>query len=147
MPTARLADDLAADPRSLALQVARRTASAATGDGGPSHVLLVIDQFEEVFTLCPHEEERTAFIANLLDAVPPDGRCGGPLTLILALRADFYAQCAGYPLLRQALESSQHYIGAMNRDELRQAIVAPAEVGGLGDRARAGRPAGARCGR
>ncbi len=65
-----------------------------------------------------------------MEAVPPDGRYGGPLTLVLALRADFYAQCAGYPLLRQALESSQHYIGAMNRDELRQAIVGPATAGG-----------------
>ena len=65
-----------------------------------------------------------------MEAVPPDGRYGGPLTLVLALRADFYAECAGYPLLRQALESSQHYIGAMNRDELRQAIVGPATAGG-----------------
>ena len=53
VPAARLVDDLAADPRSLALHVARRTASAATVDGGPGHVLLIIDQFEEVFTLCP----------------------------------------------------------------------------------------------
>ena len=135
-PRPGLVDDLAADPRSLALHVARR--GAATGDDNPSHMLLIIDQFEEIFTLCPNEEERAAFIANLLEAVPPDGRCGGPLTLVLALRADFYAQCAGYPLLRQALETSQHYIGAMNRDELRQAIIGAGRGGRLGDRARIG---------
>ena len=52
------------------------------------------------------------------------------LHLVIALRADFYGQCAGYPGLRRALETSQHYIGPMDAAELRRCIEGPLEVGG-----------------
>ena len=125
---ARLADDLAADPRCLGLLMARR---ATTGGGQGRRLLLIVDQFEEVFTLCPREEERTAFVESLMSAVSVErGGCGGPLTLALALRADFYGQCARYPSLRRALECCQQYIGAMDEAELRRCIQSPLAVGG-----------------
>ena len=104
---------------------------ATTGGGQGRRLLLIVDQFEEVFTLCPREEERTAFVESLMSAVSVErGGCGGPLTLALALRADFYGQCARYPSLRRALECCQQYIGAMDEAELRRCIQSPLAVGG-----------------
>ena len=95
---------------------------------GADHLCFFVDQFEELFTLCRNLQERQAFIDNLLNAAMPD--TGGLLTLILTLRADFYAHCAQYDELRQALETEQKYIGAMNREELRRAIREPAQQHG-----------------
>ena len=66
-----------------------------------------------------------SFIDNLLIAAKADGR----RLIVISLRADFYASCAGYPQLRQALARSQEYIGAMNDEELRRAIEEPARRG------------------
>ncbi len=88
--------------------------------------LLVVDQFEEVFTLCRDELERRAFIDQLLAAGGP----GGSAWVLLTLRADFYAQCAPYAALRAALAANQEFIGPMTADELRRAIEEPARRGG-----------------
>jgi WD40 repeat protein/DNA-binding SARP family transcriptional activator len=117
---AALLDDLARDPRSLHL-AATRLAQESPG----SHLLLLVDQFEELFTLCRAEAERRAFVDNLLYAAETPG----PTLVVLALRADFYAQCAPYENLRRALAQRQQYIGAMSTAELRQAIEEPARCG------------------
>jgi WD40 repeat protein/transcriptional regulator with XRE-family HTH domain len=119
--TAALMDDFARDPRSLQIFVQRKV-----GLENGSRLLLVVDQFEELFALCHSEAERTCFIHNLLSAATEvDGR----VILIITLRADFYAHCANYPQLREALARRQEYIGAMNLDELRRAIEEPAQRG------------------
>jgi WD40 repeat protein len=119
--TARLMDDLARDRRSLHLFASRETKSERD-----PHLLLIIDQFEELFALCRSEDERGAFIASLLEAASePDG----PVLVLITLRADFYAHCAEYPQLREALAAQQEYIGAMNDAELRRAIEEPAGRG------------------
>jgi WD40 repeat protein/class 3 adenylate cyclase len=87
--------------------------------------LLVVDQFEEVFTLCGDEGERRAFIDALLDAAERGTR------VIIALRADFYGHCTAYPRLAAALEDRQALVGPMSEDELRRAIERPAEHAGL----------------
>ncbi|MGD2050690.1 MAG: BTAD domain-containing putative transcriptional regulator, partial [Chloroflexota bacterium] len=116
--TATLLDDLAHDPRSLHLAAAR----IAHLNGG-SQVLLVVDQFEELFSLCHDEVERKAFVDNLLYAAGTPG----PTVVVVVLRADFYAQCAPYENLRQALCARQQYIGAMSSKEVRRAITEPAQ--------------------
>jgi DNA-binding beta-propeller fold protein YncE len=58
------------------------------------------------------------------------GKGGGPTIVVVALRADFYAHCANYPQLRQALSQQQEYIGSMSGEELRRAIETPAKRGG-----------------
>jgi hypothetical protein len=85
--TATLMDDLARDPRSLHLAV-RRQLSRAPAD----RLLLVVDQFEELFTQCRSDAEREAFVDNLMSAVAPEA--AGPMIIVIALRADFYAHCA-----------------------------------------------------
>jgi len=118
---AQLMDDLAGDARSLGLYT-RRELQAAPG----KRMLLVIDQFEELFSLCRSEAERSAFIGNLLCAASePDG----PILVIITLRADFYAHCGAYLELREALARQQEYIGAMRTEELRRAIEEPARRG------------------
>ncbi len=87
--------------------------------------LLVVDQFEEVFTLCRDGEERRAFIEALLDAAER----GTPV--LLALRADFYGHCATYPRLAAALKHRQELVGPMSEEELRRAIEGPAQHAGL----------------
>ena len=126
---ATLVDDLSKDPRSLHFFLSRR----AQIDNG-SHTLLVIDQFEELFTLCRDEFEREAFIDNLLTALSPSPltplpQGEGKLTLIITLRADFYAYLAQYPELRDAVAQQQEYIGPMTAEELRSAIEEPARRG------------------
>ena len=86
----------------------------------------MIDQFEELFTLCHSVEERTAFINNLLAAAFEED---GKAIIVITLRADFYAHCASYLQLRQALAKHQEYIGAMSDEEMRRAIEEPAERG------------------
>ena len=102
-------------------------------------VLILVDQFEEVFTLCHDEVERISFIEKLLSAatLTPSplsqqerGWGEGQTTVVIALRADFYSHCAQYPLLRQAVAAQQEYIGQMTMGELRRAIEEPAKCGG-----------------
>lgn len=126
--TAVLIDDLRRDPRSLGLYVLKLLDVGAEGKrkrGRADHLLLVVDQFEELFTLCRDEAERQVFIDNLLTAVDTS-----PLLLVLSLRADFYPHCARYENLRQAIAAFQEYIGPMSAAEMRRAIEEPAHRNG-----------------
>jgi WD40 repeat protein/class 3 adenylate cyclase len=87
--------------------------------------LVVVDQFEEAFTLCRDEAERHAFVDRLLDTAERDVR------VIVIVRADFYGHCAAYARLAAALEDRQALIGPMTEEELRRAIDRPAERAGL----------------
>ncbi|WP_327350581.1 nSTAND1 domain-containing NTPase [Streptomyces sp. NBC_01304] len=89
---------------------------------GPGDILLVIDQFEEVFTLCADPAERTRFLALLLTAAEPSAR----LRVVLAVRADFYGRCAEHGPLAEALRDSTLLVGPMTPTQLRQAVVRPA---------------------
>ncbi len=120
---ATLADNLERDPRSLAFALGRLTSRA-----GSPHLLLVVDQFEELFTLCRDDAEREAFIDNLLVAVPREQ--SSRIKVVLALRADFYAHCAQHPALRGAVAKYQEYIGPMTAEEMQRAVEGPAEGGG-----------------
>ncbi len=121
LTTTTLMDDLARDPRTL------RMYSHLTFPEG-RRLLLVIDQFEELFTLCREERERESYIDNLLLATAPE--LDRPIHVVVALRADFYAHAAQYANLREALARRQEYIGPMTADELRRAIEGPAQRGG-----------------
>ncbi|MFI1480357.1 hypothetical protein [Streptomyces sp. NPDC020747] len=93
-----------------------------TGD-----TLLVVDQFEEVFSLCHDPAERATFLDQLLAARDPDSR----LRVILAVRADFYGRCAEHGPLAEALSDANLLVGPMQPDRLREAIVRPATIARL----------------
>jgi len=94
----------------------------------PVHRLVVlVDQFEEVFTVCQDEALRRAFLDNLLYAATITG---GQTVVVLTLRADFYGKCASYPNLAGALAGHQELVGPMTEEELRRAIERPAQLVG-----------------
>ena len=109
-------------------------------DSSP-RLVLIVDQFEEVFTQCPDEQQRQAFIHALCAAAapPPDG--GGtprgvlssrdaPAMVVLGIRADFYARTASYPELVPYLQNCQ-VVGPIDQAGLRAAIEKPAAPAGL----------------
>ncbi|QDY76519.1 hypothetical protein [Streptomyces qinzhouensis] len=81
---------------------------------------LIVDQFEEVFTLCRDPGERDEFLAALLSAAD------GAVRVVLGVRADFYTHCTRFPLLVAALRHSQVMLGPMTAEELGRAITRPA---------------------
>jgi WD40 repeat protein/energy-coupling factor transporter ATP-binding protein EcfA2 len=117
-------DALAQDPRTLHLAV-----ELALANRNPSaRVLVVIDQLEEVFTLCGDESERRQLFSTLLHAATAPG---GRTAVVVTLRADFYARCAAHPELAQLISAEQMLVGPMDEDALRQAIQEPARRVGL----------------
>ncbi|GHC83950.1 nSTAND1 domain-containing NTPase [Streptomyces flavofungini] len=132
IPRLRRADDGMARPAAIRIltpgEHPLRTHTAvftpATGDGD---TWLIIDQFEEVFTLCRDPQERADFIDRLLEARGPDSR----LRVVLGVRADFYGRCAEHRVLADVLSDASLLVTAMSPGELRQAVVKPAQVSGL----------------
>jgi WD40 repeat protein/transcriptional regulator with XRE-family HTH domain len=121
LPVRKLADELARDPLALSA-----TLNRVTGDTSAAHAILVVDQFEELFTLCRSESEQNSFVESLLAAASQQG---GVAIVVIVLRADFYAHCARFNLLRRAISQHQEYIGLMTNEELRCTIEEPARRG------------------
>ena len=90
-----------------------------------TRVVLLIDQFEEVFTQTISEDERQHFIDLLVTAVTEPR---GPIILILTLRADFYDRPMHYLELCKLIESNQRLVPPMDLKELREVIEKPAEL-------------------
>ncbi|HET9516925.1 MAG TPA: AAA family ATPase, partial [Actinoplanes sp.] len=123
VPAGALLDDWALDPARLHLTVRQVLAARPTG----SQLLLVVDQFEEVFTLCD-ADRRAAWTAALVAATrTPDSR----VRVVLGVRADFYSHCLQLPDLVEELRDGQIPVGAMTAGQLREAIVNPAQRAGL----------------
>src|SRR5262249_8924641 len=101
-----------------------RAARFLVADSSPSRrFFLLVDQFEEVFTLCEKEELRAAFIAALAEAAR---QREGPVVVVLTLRADFYPKIAAWEDLARLVDQHQYLVGPMNEAQLRLAIEEPA---------------------
>jgi hypothetical protein len=102
----------------------------AERDQPPSlrRLLLVVDQFEELFTQCADEGQRQAFITALhAAATAAHGPDRAPAALVvLGVRADFEARCADYPQLAGAVQD-RYLVTAMTERQLRMAITEPAK--------------------
>ncbi|MEG3928389.1 nSTAND1 domain-containing NTPase [Microcoleus sp. T3_D1] len=86
-------------------------------------LLLVADQFEELYTLCQVKEEQERFANELLTAIAQKN-----ITLVLTLRADFYGYVLSYRPFRDALqEFTPQLLSSMKREELQAAIELPAQ--------------------
>ena len=97
-------------------------------EGGGERGVLVVDQFEELFTVCRDEHERTDFLDALVALAENRDR---HVQVVVAMRADFYGRCATYDGLARLVGANQVLVGPMRRDELRRAIVEPARRVGL----------------
>ncbi|AVV47096.1 DNA-binding protein [Streptomyces sp. P3] len=121
-PPGERADRLVAALRSWAL-AARR----------PRGCVVIVDQFEEVFTLCDDETERGAYVAALaaLAGGGDEPEAGATaFTVVLGVRADVTGRCLEYPQLVPVVSDGLFALGAMTTDELRECIVRPAAATG-----------------
>ncbi|MGH3833967.1 MAG: WD40 repeat domain-containing protein, partial [Pseudonocardiaceae bacterium] len=98
------------------------------GESSAARLVVIVDQFEELFTLCTDERQRRTFIELLAGLAGPPQPVG---VVVAGVRADFYAACANYPQLRTALQDSPLVVGPMSDTELRAAIRYPAQAVGL----------------
>jgi len=99
--------------------------------------MLVVDQFEEVFTLCRDEAKRRDFFDKLLQladllppSVPPESG-GKKLDVVITMRADFWGECASYRALKEAMQGHQELIAPMSAAELHEAMLQQARAVGL----------------
>lgn len=96
---------------------------------GP-RAILVVDQFEEAFTLGVDDDERRRFVTTLC-AVSAGSGGQPPLLVVIGLRADFYGRCTEHDGLVDALRHGHLPLGAMGEAQLREAIEQPAAEEGL----------------
>ncbi|MCG7204254.1 WD40 repeat domain-containing protein [Streptomyces arenae] len=122
-------------------EAVRNWARQPTGDvsretspspAAPPRPVLIVDQFEETFTLCADEADRRTFV-QLLHSASTSAPSGGPAPalVVLGIRADFYEQCLGYPELADALQHRHMVLGPLTTAELREAVTGPAKAVGL----------------
>ncbi|MFJ8592093.1 AAA family ATPase [Streptomyces sp. NPDC093598] len=101
-------------------------------DPSGARPVVIVDQFEETFTLCPDEADRRTFIEALHAACSPAGPGEpAPAIVVLGIRADFYDRCLRYPELADALQHRHMVLGPLTTAELREAVTGPAKAVGL----------------
>ena len=88
-------------------------------------VLVFVDQFEELYTLCVDADERAAFLA-CLDGVADDA--GSPLRVLVSIRSDFLDRLAEHRQLAAGISQGLMLVPPLDRDGLRDALVRPVEA-------------------
>ncbi|WGP09467.1 hypothetical protein [Streptomyces sp. SH5] len=119
-----------ADPAQCVAELRELTAAeetVSTDRTRSTGLVVVVDQFEEVFTACGDATEREWFI-DVLDRL---ARPEGGAVVVLGVRADFYAACTAHPQLREALRAGPVLLEPMTQAELKDAIRRPAADVGL----------------
>ncbi|GHG90809.1 helix-turn-helix domain-containing protein [Streptomyces lanatus] len=104
-----------------------RRALLAPVEGVEGDTVVLVDQFEELFTLCQEPARRREFIEMLLTARAADSR----LRVLIAVRADFFGHCADHQGLAEAVNDAHLLVSGMSVERLREAIVRPAGAAGL----------------
>ncbi|GAA3084190.1 caspase, EACC1-associated type [Streptosporangium carneum] len=113
------------DPASLGEGAWRRGRSEPDPGLGTSRTVLIVDQFEQVFTECEDTAQRLAFVGALGSMSESHD-----VTVVLGLRSDFFGHCADHPELLHALQHAD-VVPPMTTAELREVIEKPAELVGL----------------
>jgi WD40 repeat protein len=103
--------------------------------GEASRLVLIVDQFEEIFAAGGEEgaRERATFIESVCTAAtrPAGPRGEPPALVIIAVRGDYWDRCAAYPQLVRAMQDDQIVVGPMTEADLRLVITGPAKASGL----------------
>lgn len=105
-----------------------RRAEIALGDQRSRRLVLLIDQFEELFTQVTDETEQAAFVGLVAHALNAEN---GRVTIVCSTRSDFIGDWAAYPSLNAQLSRGVIQIPPMQSDELVSAIARPALQVGL----------------
>lgn len=90
-------------------------------------LILLIDQFEEIYSLCDDKQERAVFVENLLHAASD---IGGRASVVITLRTDFLGETHAHEVLNRVICEQQVMIPALNEEELRDVIASPAASAG-----------------
>ena len=93
-------------------------------DHAPAATVLLVDQFEELFSLCTDVTERHAFVEALTEEA-------ASRTVVLALRADHLADIASSPAFSRLVERGLYLVGGLDDEGLRASIEGPARQAGL----------------
>jgi len=104
-----------------------RRIAAALPDIASSPLVVLVDQFEEIYSLCDDKQERTVFIENLLHAASD---VGGRASVVITLRTDFLSETQTHEVLNRLICEQQVMIPALNEEELREVIAKPAALAG-----------------
>jgi WD40 repeat protein len=100
---------------------------------GNENVLLIVDQFEELFRFKESRKDSTAFneteayIKLLVNAIRQKGY---PIYVVLTMRSDFIGECSQFQELTKLINKSNFLIPQMTRDDFREAVLGPLAVGG-----------------
>jgi AAA ATPase domain len=89
-----------------------------------SPLIVLVDQLEEIFTLCEDPVKQDVFISNLLCAAADRSK---RVSVIITLRSDFLGEAQKYSQFNQLVSSQGFLVAAMSEDGLREAIAKPAE--------------------
>ena len=92
-----------------------------------SPLIVLVDQLEEIYTLCKDATERTTFVENLLCAASDRSN---RVSVIVTMRSDFLGETQKYPELNRLFSMQGFLAPVMNKTELREAISKPAELAG-----------------
>ncbi|TND04549.1 MAG: hypothetical protein FD123_3818 [Bacteroidetes bacterium] len=132
-------DDTDGSRRMITESVLRRGRSGLTDAvkqlrNGQDNILIVVDQFEELFRYSRYEKESKksgrdtlTFVSLLLEAA---AQTDVPVYVIITMRSDFLASCTEFRGLPEAINKGLYLIPRMTRDDIRQAITGPVAVGG-----------------
>ncbi|HEY6344843.1 MAG TPA: AAA family ATPase [Bryobacteraceae bacterium] len=113
----------------LGLVRAVRAAKFAPGES----LLLVVDQFEELFRFARERKEEDGgadarlFVDSLREAADLSS---APVYIVLTMRSEFLGDCSQFPGLPELLNRGQYLIPAMTRDQIRAAIEKPVRLAG-----------------
>ncbi|WP_028808721.1 WD40 repeat domain-containing protein [Streptomyces canus] len=119
-------------PPESAHAVREAVASWAQREAATARPVVIVDQFEEAFTLCSDETARRTFVRLLHAACTPAGPDSpAPALVLLGIRADFYERCLDHPELADALQHRHMVLGPLTDGELREAVTGPARAVGL----------------
>ncbi|HYX13829.1 MAG TPA: hypothetical protein VE944_05550 [Nostoc sp.] len=99
----------------------------------PNHrLLLIADQFEEIYTLCNNQEIRRKFLDCLLASLEtPVSLSSSATVLVTTMRADFLGNALSYRPFADVLQNADLKLGPMNREELTEVIEKPAQKLGV----------------
>ena len=96
-----------------------------------TRLLVCIDQFEELYTLCQSQDVRRSFIDLIVNTIRSEVSEPPTIAIVCTLRADFISQALTHRPLADLLQSSGMILGPMDRTELRRAIQEPARNRGV----------------
>jgi WD40 repeat protein/energy-coupling factor transporter ATP-binding protein EcfA2 len=99
----------------------------AGNKGFSGSLLLLVDQFEELFRYSAHRDEKAGFVQLILEAARQPS---APIYVVLTMRSDFLGECAQFRGLPEEINEGQYLVPRMTRENLRDAIEGPIRLAG-----------------